>query len=363
VLAEGTLSIRLSVARGAVEDVAITSTRPVHAADALSRRSPADVQRLVPLLFPVCGVAHGVAFARAIERALGREPPPRLDAARDVACLAEAAVSHVWQLAIGWPGAAGAPSDPARVRQARRVAEQLYLALFGAPGLGAELLANPSWKDVRVAAQCLTTLVRELAAEEDGLPGVVSRAERASFGRIEIPAVAPLDSTEVGGLLSADPAFAAHAAIQGRPVDVSAYARRRASESVRAAEARHGRGLLARLVARRADALADVALLDASVAELARTPSHGPESGPSRGEGVGCATTARGPIHYWVRADERSVALVRSVAPTDWTFHPAGVLRDALVGAPSSPTLGRDAGWLVLALDPCVPWSVEVQDA
>jgi hypothetical protein len=51
------------------------------------------------------------------------------------------------------------------------------------------------------------------------------------------------------------------------------------------------------------------------------------------------------------------------VSPTDWTFHPRGVLPGALRGAPATTTLERDAGWLVLALDPCVPCKVEVRDA
>ncbi|MBS2018176.1 MAG: hypothetical protein JST00_35220 [Deltaproteobacteria bacterium] len=37
--------------------------------------------------------------------------------------------------------------------------------------------------------------------------------------------------------------------------------------------------------------------------------------------------------------------------------------REALLGAPATATLARDVRWLALALDPCVPFTVEVRDA
>ena len=361
-LAEGTLSIRLSVARGAVEDVAITSTRPVHAADALSRRSPADVQRLVPLLFPVCGVAHGVAFARAIERALGREPPPRLDAARDVACLAEAAVSHVWQLAIGWPGAAGAPSDPARVRQARRVAEQLYLALFGAPGLGAG--SRQPVVEGRAGGR----------AVPDHSGARARRGGRRAPGRGEPRGARKLRSHRDPGGRAArldggrGAPFGRPGVRRARRNPRSPGRRERVRTPPRLRECPRGRSEARPRPPRppRRAASRRPRRRGASRCERRRAredTSHGPESGPSRGEGVGCATTARGPIHYWVRADEQWSPSCAASRRRTGRFTRRGSSGTPLVGAPSSPTLGRDAGWLVLALDPCVPWSVEVQDA
>jgi len=120
---------------------------------------------------------------------------------------------------------------------------------------------------------------------------------------------------------------------------------------------------MARLVARRVDAKDDATRLAARFGELERGVAKDRPSRASSGTGVGSARTARGPLVYWVHAGSGSVEDVRVVAPTDWTFHPRGILHEALLGTEAAPTLERDAGWLILALDPCVPWTVEVRDA
>ena len=144
---------------------------------------------------------------------------------------------------------------------------------------------------------------------------------------------------------------------------MSAFARQRESDAVRSVEAEQGGGLLARLVARRVEAKADATCLAACLEELERGVANDGLSRAASGTGVGSARTARGPLVYWVHAAPGRVEDVRVVAPTDWTFHPRGVLHEALLGSEACSTLERDAGWLILALDPCVPWTVEVRDA
>ncbi len=52
----------------------------------------------------------------------------------------------------------------------------------------------------------------------------------------------------------------------------------------------------------------------------------------------------------------------RVSAPTEWAFHPAGAAARGLVGAEAGPDLADLAGLLVLALDPCVPCRVEIEE-
>lgn len=361
--AEGTLAVRLAVEGGRVASVGISSTRPLRAARVLAARAPDDVLRLAPLLFPVCGTAHGVACARALEDALGQTPDARLEVARDVACLCEAAVSHAWQLAIAWREAAGVPADTASVRTVRRAFDDLRAALFEGRAATAPLRAAPAFIDARSSVVALLEVLDELCLGEASLLSVVRRSGRSAFGSGGIATIAALDRASIGRLLEADPAFGDHPLLDGAPVDVSAYARQRDSDAVRSVEAEHGGGLMARLVARRVDAKDDATRLAARFGELERGVAKDRPSRASSGTGVGSARTARGPLVYWVHAGSGSVEDVRVVAPTDWTFHPRGILHEALLGTEAAPTLERDAGWLILALDPCVPWTVEVRDA
>jgi hypothetical protein len=366
VTVEGAITVRISVDAGHVRRADVESTRLVNAASALAGRPPAEVQHLVPLLFPVCGVAQGVACARAIEAAGGRPADAKLELARDVACLAEAAVSHVWQMAMTWPEAAGRPTAVERVRQARHAAAALHAALFEDKGTDA-LRGAFAEADARAAGARLADVTRELAEGESVLARRVIDEWREGFGRGSAitRAVGTLDLGTVGARLAADPAFADHPELGG-PIDVSAFARQRRCPAVADLEAEHGRGVLTRLAARAFEACAAVDRLGASLDELlawAGGNGHAHAASPSPGEGLGIADTARGPLVYRVTLGSGLVDDIRVVAPTDWTFHPRGALARGLEGAVATPTLERDAGWFVVALDPCVPWKVEVQDA
>jgi len=304
VLDEGSLVVRLVVAQGHVADVSVAYDRPGRATRALAGRSPAELLTLVPRLFSVCSVAQTVACARALEAALGSPAGPRLEACRDVACLAEACASHVWQLGLAWREAAGVPPDLARVARARQALGDLCVALFGGLSVSTPSQADPAWDGARQSLAALASLVQELAAAETPLEGGIRAADRAAFA-----------------------------------------------------------GLLARLQARRAGALADAAEAEVRRLEAERSPCAGPSPLAAPGEGTGSAQTARGPIRHSVRATPRLVEAFESESPTDRTFCSGAVLQEALVGTVAGATLARDAGWLVLALDPCVPWSIEVRDA
>ena len=72
--------------------------------------------------------------------------------------------------------------------------------------------------------------------------------------------------------------------------------------------------------------------------------------------------TARGRLLHGVRIAAGRVDLYRVVAPTDWNFHPAGVVAGAL-GALAAQTrsedLARLASMLVESVDPCVDYRLE----
>jgi uptake hydrogenase large subunit len=364
-IGDGALALKVTTSAGRVVDLDVRSSRLVRAASALAGRSPSDVLRLVPLLFPVCGMAQTVACARAIESAVGRAESPALGAARELLCLAEAAASHVWQLAIAWREAAGVASDAGSVRVARLAVGAIARGLFATDAMGSTLREEPARDELRARIAELVALLDALTGSDVPLVEAVRGAGRAGFGASTTRAVATLDAAAVAMRLAADPAFAERPELDGEPVDPSAYARRHASPEVQRADAEHGRGLLTRLVARTADARADARRLASCADALGRDVSASPAvaAGVAAGVGVGAADTARGPLVFWVRATDAKVEELRVVAPTEWTFHPAGALHSSLVGAEATSTLARDAGWLVLALDPCVPWTIEVRHA
>jgi Ni,Fe-hydrogenase I large subunit len=71
--------------------------------------------------------------------------------------------------------------------------------------------------------------------------------------------------------------------------------------------------------------------------------------------------TARGLLMHEVVLDGEFVADYLIVAPTEWNFHPQGVLHNRLLGADARDrnALHQQVARLVTTLDPCVPWELQ----
>ena len=72
--------------------------------------------------------------------------------------------------------------------------------------------------------------------------------------------------------------------------------------------------------------------------------------------------TARGLLMHEVALDVEHIADYFIVAPTEWNFHPQGPLVDWLKGrdAGDREAMNGFVGRAVAALDPCVPWDLEL---
>lgn len=113
------------------------------------------------------------------------------------------------------------------------------------------------------------------------------------------------------------------------------------------------------------------ARLLARLVELARLPARLVGDGLavvrawSLGEGVGVAgvETSRGLLLHIVRLDAGRVTDYRILAPTEWNFHPAGPLAEALAAMPPGAGLAERARRVVASLDPCVACQVEIRHA
>jgi coenzyme F420-reducing hydrogenase alpha subunit len=80
------------------------------------------------------------------------------------------------------------------------------------------------------------------------------------------------------------------------------------------------------------------------------------------GQGIAWTEMARGLLVHWVRLDgghaHPQVAACRVLAPTEWNFHPQGVLARALQALPPAPASGTAATRLAVAFDPCVSFRI-----
>lgn len=377
---EGALTLALDLEAGRVADVQVTSTRRTDFSAALAGRDVNEALTLVPSLFSICSSAHAVAALGACEAALGIEVDEAQVRLRRLLSQLESLDNHAFQLCVAWAKHAGVPPEVEALRHVRQATEGLRLWLHGGtrwvrlggvgfapsgtPGPNLEALAHAvdavapaptrsgdvdalrAW--VASSTSAVAALLREV---------FVLKAE--GFGKSSLPLVPPLDAAWFAQRL-VGPDFGAHPRLDSGAAESGALSRVASHPGVAPLVAAWGHAVLPRLVA----GLVDLHVLAESVAAEARalvgSPGHAPATATS-GRAAGVADTSRGRLAHAVELDAGRVVHWRQVAPTEWSFHPFGVLKEALTGVPADD-LARRAALLVLALDPCVPCRVVVED-
>ncbi len=268
-------------------------------------------------LFSVCRMAQG-SCARA---ALGLEQPSAA-----FALALEVLEHHAWHFEVEWPRALGL--DP-RARELKATLQVLR------GGTREEIVKH--FRE-QPTSPVIAQFLRRCEALDEGVTWRTPRVGRPTLAECEAGLAASVD-------------FA------GRPgsIEVGPLARVFADPRVQAWGAERGWGLTTRARARLLDAEQAVDRLEA---QTLLAPEVLVIDANTR---AALVEVARGPlVHRVMRQGDRVVGW-RSVAPTEWTFHPLGAVQ-ALRGT-MAPAVQERARLLVTLLDPCVACSVEVVDA
>jgi uptake hydrogenase large subunit len=358
----------------------LVTTRASGIAAALATWPVEDVPQIVSQLFPLCGTAHAIASLTAIEAALGIEVSPAQLVFRELMLLSEHGAALGWRILMDWPPLLGNSPDVRACADIRRAATAVSAAaergrwtrIGGArlrpdrDELGravSELVRmlvalfpeadDPtlSWNELEPAMQGGASTPARLidAARADGMAG---------SGRHDRPLLPPMDADWFAGRLASEPHFSDAPTLDGTAAEVGPLAAQR-HPLIADAIAHWGATLATRLMAAALDAPVVAGCLCRALDTLADDDPV--EVDLMRiGSGVGVVETARGPLAYFVDVALGRVRLLRSVAPTEWNFHPDGPFMAALDAAPrvADPVLA--ARLLAASFDPCVPFRIEL---
>jgi Ni,Fe-hydrogenase I large subunit len=186
----------------------------------------------------------------------------------------------------------------------------------------------------------------------------------AEVGRSPIAVLPRLSARQLEECLGSEGAdgFVAEPTWNGTPAETSPFSRNFAHPLVEGLTESFGNGLLPRLAAQ----LLELALL---LRELAAAPEgvRHPEvvvaSVLAPGVGLAQGQAARGLLVHRVAVAGERVMDYRILAPTEWNFHPRGVVAAGLAALPSTDveTLRRVASLFVTSVDPCVDYDVIIR--
>jgi hypothetical protein len=336
----------------------VHSTRP-DVAHALTRgRKAADLPAMLAGVFSMCSHAHRLTAQHAVAAARGE--PVQASASDRQALRASTAREHLLRIAHDWP------------RQLDGISIGMATAdLRGCPlwreslPVAARLEALPDW----LATQWLAMPIDDWLARHDEDPqrwaiewSEVQRSaspvaallwrHRSDAIDAHAPAAAlellasPADTmTRLAERIAAQPRFCAEPDWNGRPAETGPWTR---SQDARAPLPDNA---WMRLIAR----LVDLLRLAGPAGSARLAQGALPQGAQSA---VAWTEMARGLLVHRVVLDGERVSDCRVLAPTEWNFHPRGVLAQALVPLRGPRALAQ-ARCLAAAFDPCVEFRIE----
>lgn len=371
-----------------IRDVEIRSTRALNAVSLLRGKAVGEVLDTLPLLYSVCATAQSMAATAACEQALGIEVSSSQHEARQLLLGAETVREHILRILLDWPAFVddkpGAPALAAMNRFPARLRAALYPGADPfRPGGGALAVNRHELKrcldDVQdfIETQILAldfaawaaiddeAALQEWMAQSDSIAArLLARVVAegwSDFGRCEVCALPELAPEALHACLQAQSAdaFVSQPRWQGHACETSAFTRQRQHPLLAALCRDYGNGLLPRLVARLHELVVTLEQMRATAGGLGRAAGCVPARTRS-GIGLAQVEAARGRLIHRVEVDGERVRRYQIVAPTEWNFHPDGLLNRALTGCRAGQALFQQAMLLVNAVDPCVDYRLRV---
>ncbi|MEF3077289.1 Ni,Fe-hydrogenase I large subunit [Methylobacter sp. Wu1] len=386
---DGTVHIELYHRAGQASGARIASTRPDIAPLVLLGKTPEQILDIVPLLFTLCGNAQACVALLTCRAALGMTAEPESDAARDLLVQLETLREHAWRILLDWPGLIGLPPDKKalaallkfdalfkrhlfRHGEAYKLDSCLDIDAVQLTQLTAELEAlidaaifNGRLADFRTLA-CETQLCDWLSQNE-ALPACLLNdlynRNWTAIGQNEVDCLPELEADALNRQMQQEDlaAFCRAPHWQGRCFETTPLTRQRSHPLIAGLQHHYGNGLMVRFVAR---------LLE--VAAIPLRLSRGIEQKPapaivSSTGGIGLAQlqAARGLLIHRLELRHGRVYDYRIAAPTEWNFHPEGVVAQGLkhLKAEGPNDLRRQAELLINSVDPCVLYNLKLTDS
>lgn len=390
---EGRLSIQINPDKASVNRVVIRSTRPVYACRVFKGKPVAESLALLPVLFSVCGTAQSCAAVRACEHARSVTPVNRTEAIRDCLVNMETLREHLWQVFLDWPKflqmdikqqimveiraiqstyqqallldqpvfSVGGIKQPPELTGLDKITGQLSELLrqqvFGCP--------PEQWLSMDSYSQLLNWLEHTQTIAADMLKKIIS-LDWADSGRCEITALPELDNSQLSALLQQEN-VAEQPQWQGQSYETSSFTRTH-SPLLNVLKQQYGNSLLVRMTARLTEiAQLSLKLIPEKPADLEQHSRGSSHSNSGVVTGIGQADAARGQLIHQVSILNNQITDYQILAPTEWNFHPEGVVAGALAHlqgyTDNSKTFNPElqAHLIIKAIDPCVAYQLEIE--
>jgi Ni,Fe-hydrogenase I large subunit len=389
---EGEIVIELHRQQGYVESVAIRSSRPLRLTQVFTGKRVEEVLNRLPLLYSVCATAQASAAVQACRQAMGIVADTRVELAEAMLVTVETAREHLWRILIDWSGFANATIDRPLVASLVKLLPLARQEGFNQSDLFTlqpslvveqEKFASVIEQIASIAADAIFSMPPEDwygYASIDDFEAWLEKAitpTSSLLRRIRDEQSAPLADGEIHPLPAIDAQLMHHRLARndadqfiaapdwrGEICETTPLTRIASHPLLQQLANHYGFGLLTRMVAR----LLELASIPARLQQQLQTltldtvEEDRERSAAATDEGLGQAEAARGRLIHRAVVCNGAIAGYQIVAPTEWNFHPRGVVARGLKSLPARETdrLKQYANLFINAVDPCVGYRLEI---
>ena len=345
----GHVQVRLGLEAGQIQSVQVDLQRPLASVSRLVvGQTPEQFVASLPLLFSLCAAAHQTAALEALERAMGWQAPLVVQQARQqrvaLERIKEAAIRLVQTWHLPWPVA-----DLKQLMQLCGQASQFLRSAVTLRATTATLLTDQLIQAIQQHGAQLIDQASDLWLQQQSL------APSACAGRAARvwPEALQLNASDWQQLMPELRAGRSKAELAGQPRITGPAIGAGTTDS----ESLHVQQRLQAVLVQIQQDVQQLAHPTAAWDCPVCLESH---------EGVAVVQTTRGLLLHRLRLHGLQLSEWQMLAPTDWNFHPRGLLVSQLQGLRVAEDFQQTEAWvntLIQSIDPCVAVQVVWENA
>ncbi len=386
---EGQIQIDLYPCANKDSVVEITTSRPLQAQRIFIGKTPKQVLGIIPLMYNICATAQSRAALKSLQQGLQLEADPKAEIARDMLLLVEIAKEHLLRILIDWPELLDIETGRKKLTFISRLGADFKSALF--PRGQAFCLESELKIDHKQIKYLIENLGKQLSERvflvscSDWLAcndldavqqwleqsdTIISRSLKqilvsnyAKIGVSECHHLPELDHQQLLKCFNREDAenFIALPQWQNHSFESTVLSRQLQHPLIQSLYSEYKNGLLTRCLARLVE-LAKIPQQLGLLLEQLNGHHFEPVAKQQDSHGLAQLESARGRLIHRAEIKRGLISKYQILAPTEWNFHPQGVLAQSLAGldTKNSKDLQKFARLIINAIDPCVGYELRI---
>ena len=385
---EGQIEIDLHPHESKNSSVEIRSSRPVHASQVMIGKTPEQALTLMPLMFGICGVAQSRAALKAIMQQLEHHTCEAEESARDILVLTETAREQLLRIFMDWPELFATKRDNQLFPYITGLIKKMTPALFKeGRAFSLDSVLDPDIEQLQALIdeleQVLSTQVYQQALSEwlhmsdiadvtrwcEGSNSMIALSVRTLLdnnwenqGYPHSQSLPELEHWQLNERFEGADAegFISQPDWHGHPFETTTLSRQQSHPLIKNLQHGFENTLITRWLAR----LVELASIPTQLRTLLdKMKQANPVAIEAEAEyGIAQVEAARGKLIHHVKVDGNAITQYQILAPTEWNFHPQGLVQQNLshIQARDDHELTQISRLMINAIDPCVGYDLRI---